>query len=238
MSLNVNSRLVAVVALVCCVASSAQGSLTILNSLAGGNAYGGATYVNFDNLANFTTGSAGGSESGLTLSFVPDGQIVTGSASGLYAAPFLSGTNNLYFHPTTPPGADGTQYVTGGADPDAASAVLTFATGQQYLGILWGSVDDYNVLEFYDAGGLIGVVTGADVVANPNGDQGINGTSYVNIVSSTPFTKVIAKSDPSRYAFEFDNIAFGETAVPEAATIAVWSGLSLLGWVAYRRRAS
>lgn len=129
-------------------------------------------------------------------------------------------------------GQDTTRYITSGRDASpnlGAEAVLDFSSygPQNYLGILWGSVDDYNTLEFYNGNTLIGQITGSQVKANPNGDQGVNGTRYVNILATNGdvFTRVVATS--SQYAFEFDNVAFG--AVPEPATLAAGLLVMALG---------
>jgi hypothetical protein len=113
---------------------------------------------------------------------------------------------------------------------------------ETYFGILWGSVESYNTLSFYNDVTLVGTVTGSDVNASVNGDQGVNGTLYVNInaTAGTAFDRVVATS--SQYAFEFDNVAFNpvlvanpSSAVPEPFSLALL-GTGLLGLVLVRRR--
>src|ERR1035438_4266402 len=113
-------------------------------------------------------------------------------------------------------GADATTYLTAGG-VSGSQATLTFGATEMYMGLLWGSVDSFNTLSFYNGATLVGTVTGSQVLASPNGDQGVNGTVYVNINSTLPFDSVVATS--SLHAFEFDNVAYNKTAVPEPTTM-------------------
>jgi len=189
----------------------ANATLTISGSV--GGAAIGAYKVNFDDLA---LGSGGGTANGpngsVNVSFVTDGQSVVGAVAGQYAPPYLSGFNGTGFG-SQPMGPDTTTYLTTGMG--AGRAILTWTSGQKYLGLLWGSVDDYNTLELWNGTTYVGTVTGAEALASPSGNQGVNGTVYVNIYSDLAFDKVIASS--TQYAFEFDNVAY--SAVPEPTTM-------------------
>jgi hypothetical protein len=158
---------------------------------------------------------------------------VTGASAGIFAAPFVSNSNGLLFGDSQVSGQDNTEYLTTGL----GSAKLVFPGQEHYMGLLWGSVDDYNTLSFYNGATLVGSITGADVTAAANGDQGVNGTFYVNIISPVSFDRVVATS--SQYAFEFDNVAFNPTnPVPEPISLGLF-GLGLMGvGLARRRRAS
>jgi hypothetical protein len=163
---------------------------------------------------------------------------VTGSDYPVfYAAPYLSGSTAAYFGETPGNGPDASQYVALEAN---ASATFNFSAPQDYFGLLWGSVDSYNALSFYDTqGALIGTVTGTDAVGanQADGDVGINNTFYVNITSVIPFSKVMATSGWN--TFEFDDVANASQAlpVPEPSTGALiaW-GLGITFLLLNRKR--
>ncbi len=78
-------------------------------------------------------------------------------------------------------------------------------------------------------------MTGLQVNAAANGNQGPDNTFYVNINSTVSFTRVVATS--AGYAFEFDNVAYGvnPVTVPEPLTLSVL-GMGLLGLGLIRRQ--
>jgi hypothetical protein len=197
----------------------ANATLTF-NSLLGGNAPAGTSKFNFDDQTALPLGNVGGvvsSVSGpnatMTVSFVPDGQALAAAIQNVAAAPWLTPANGVGFGVgggDQADGVDATTFLTTGTG--VGRAILTFAPSK-YFGLLWGSIDSYNSLDFYNGDTLIGTVTGSDVTSTPNGNQGAQGTRYVNIFSDATFNKVVMRSEQA-YAFEFDNVA-----VPEPTTM-------------------
>ena len=213
------------------VASPVAQATLMIDSMVGGSP-SGVSYANFDNLP---LGAAGGTSGGIGVSFVTNGQTVTGAVSGLYAAPYLSNGNGGPFGDPND-GADTTKYLTTGT----GQVILTFGASEKYIGLLWGSVDAYNSLLLYNGNSLVATITGSDVTNSANGDQGASGTFYVNINSTVAFNKVIATSTAN--SFEFDNVAYNPNTVvvgvPEPSTgiAAAMSALPLgLVWLRKRR---
>lgn len=212
-------------------AGAAQAAITPAGSV-GGAPTSGVFRENFD------AGTVG-LLNGLTVTLAGGAAAVTGASSGVYAPPFLSGGNGGGFGPggtDQADGADATMYLTTGT----GSVTLDFASDQQYFGVLWGSIDGYNTITFYNDGGLVQAFTGTDILAGANGDQGVNGTLYVNFTTNdTPFDRVVFTS--SSNAFEFDNVAFGERVpvpTPEPVTLTLFgAGLAGLGLMRRRRKA-
>ncbi len=230
-----------IICLMClvCFSSAAHAALSIVSAV-GASPPSGLTYASFDSLP---LGIGGGISSGITVTLDSNAAVVQG-ANSTHARPVISNSNGFLFGDNTVSGPDLTQYLTTGSTQviSTAKVTLDFPGDQQYLGLLWGSVDNYNTLSFYKDDVLIGnglsdaKITGTNIWAFANGDQGANGTFYVNINSTLPFDRVVATS--SQYAFEFDNVAYSANQIPEPGSLIVWSvlGLSVAGASWYRRR--
>jgi hypothetical protein len=238
----------AIMAMAAALLASGPAQATLIATGSIGGAPAGVNYINFNDLP---AGSAGGTSTNLpnsltpgsvTVSFQSDAAAVTGSLFNIYAAPFFSGGDDLFFDsPPTTFGADPTQYLTSGSifSFPGAGARITFSGLQQYVGLVWGSVDFYNTLQFFNGSTLVGTLTGSDVLAFPTGDQGANGTVYVNVNSTLPFDSILATS--RQYAFEFDNLAYNTTQVvtspvPEPPTLLLLGSAIMALGVFWRRR--
>ena len=196
--------------------------------------------VLFSGVANATIvvtegGAAAGDGSGLVSAIAPTtynfdtslapftgspthGEIVSGSSSGQYAAPF----------------GDGTSYYTVGTLNQPESATLTLSGKNNYLGLYWGSIDSYNSITITDASGTTVISSGTYPILNPaNGNQGLGGSAYVNIFDASVISSITFSSNIQ--AFEFDNVSVA--AVPEPATWAMMIlGFFGVGFLAYRRK--
>ena len=209
----------------------------LISASVGGAPIGAGKYENFNSLSS----TGGLSEQGIMVTFsgTGAGAIALPDAPGFYAAPFISGSNGTSFGDFNAYGRDETQYLTTGI----GEVTLQLGESHQYFGLLWGSVDDHNSLSFYSGDTLLFNVTGHDVDGFANGNQGADGTLYVNINSDTPFDRVVASS--TSYGFEFDNVALSvnpiglpETSVvPEPGTLALL-GLGLFAGLVARYRRS
>jgi hypothetical protein len=201
---------------------------------------GAPTGAILDNLDALPLGGGGGiTATGILVTFTADGKAVTGQTNQ-NAPPFLSGFNATGFGNSPAVGQDASVYLTSGL----GSATLDFGTDLHYVGLLWGSVDSYNTLKLYDLGVPVATIVEGDFANNVNGDQGTNGTYYVNIGTTFAFDEIVAFS--TQYAFELDNIAYSPDQfcptcgtngflVPEPVSLSIF-GAGLAGAVAMRRR--
>lgn len=161
--------------------------------------------------------------SGVTLTAAAS-NLVTGSLPGVYAAP---------------PG-DTSRYLT--VSPASGTPVsITLATAANYIGFYAGSLDDFNLIQFFNGSTLVSSYTGTALAAlagvPANGDQSIG--RYFNVFESgNSFTTVLLTSGAN--AFELDNFAIGvagpSNEVPVPGTLALF-GLGLIAAAVGRSKA-
>lgn len=139
--------------------------------------------------------------------------VTFGSASSSPLAGLYSGTTtSVAAAPWIATGPDkGNYFAAEPLDP----VTIQFNSQQKYFGLLWGSVDSWNTLSFYDKGTLVESVSGTRIAANANGNQTADGSYIVNFdfTKDTSFDSVVAVSYPHP-AFEFDTVAYAPQAVP------------------------
>ena len=173
------------------------------------------------------------------------------------AAPPLN-DSTCYAYGPAPGGLGALPDVTGiplppGVSPNSVLASLTIdyapvlavLTGGQYLnyfGLYYGSIDPYNMIEFFDENGvLVDIVYGSDIIAGCSpacapGSQTAEGTNqYVNLILDDGETFKSLRFTTWGVAVEVDNLAIGVGVVPEPGSLALL-GLGLVGVAAVRQR--
>lgn len=170
-------------------AGTAAPANSALTELAFG-AYGASgTQVTADSLT-FANGS---------ISFSGGAGVFQGNASGSWAP---SPTN---------------QNTVSGVTNDYLSAIggsslnINFTSTQKYFGLLWGSMNDGNELQFYKNGQLVYTLTADDILTDNPDTASSEGNYYVSINIPDGYDQVVASS--SSGGFEFANVTYAATTV-------------------------
>lgn len=155
-----------------------------------------------------------------------------GDPAGLYAEPFTDTTNYLAVVPF----------------PTGTPAVVTLPGTFARLGLYWGSIDEYNTIEFYKSGLLVNSVLGAQAAAQIPGAA--NGCQQSNLCNSYfEITGIAGGSFDSIHlvstgnSFEIDNLSWGlrqgggpgDTPLPGALPLFI-SGLGGMGLLRFWRK--
>jgi hypothetical protein len=157
----------------------------------------------------FLDGGASFSGSGVVMNNLGQG------SAGLYATPFGDATNYMA--------------VLGGG-----TETIAYASEKTFFGLYWGSVDNYNLLTFYEGATQVATISGSQtgplIASGGQGDYSSNG--YVLISGLPKFDSVMVTSGSN--SFEFDNVVAG---VPEPSTwMMMGLGFAGLGLVAFNNQ--
>lgn len=151
----------------------------------------------------------------------------------------LSFPEPLYRAPSS--GATGKYLSIGSFGGSTADVTINLATTAQYFGLLWGSIDTYNEVEFFNNGISVGLFTGANVAALLGVGVDADAERFVSFASQNSgefFNSVVLRSLAGTgigigpIAFESDNHTF-QQAIP---TPALLPGLIALGVGMVRKR--
>jgi len=162
---------------------------------------------------------------GWTWGVAPDdnGAIVSGS-TGQYADPYNSDLMD-------PAGNTTNYYTVPEVLTDPRSSMVDFGGATyDYLGLFWGSVDNYNKIEFLNNDTVVDTWTGVDATSPSaaNGNQVAPYSNlYVNFVDMDVFDAVRFTS--TKFAFEFDNVAVGNAVPVPGAVLLGILGLGAVG---------
>ncbi|WP_293973218.1 PEPxxWA-CTERM sorting domain-containing protein [Sphingopyxis sp.] len=155
---------------------------------------------------------------------VSGGLVTTGSLNGVRAQPF---------------GSTGNYWTVGPSDGSPGVMDLSSFGDILNISFLWGSVDEYNSIDFLDGDdNVIATFSGSDIFNPANGDQtdpNLNPVVRFDVTGEHVASLTSLRLRSTNNAFETDNFAIN--AVPEPATWAMMLlGFGAIGFGMRRRR--
>ena len=185
----------------------------------------GVTEIDFEGLSVVTGAIDGTTNLNADASISGDYAIYANSIGGQSAEPYGFGAGNDFLSVPNP--------------TRSGSATIELGGSYNYFGLFWGSVDDYNTIDFYNGVDLVASVGGSEVHEDilAHGGQGSwESNRYINFFFTDGMTFDSYSLTSTNFAFETDNHAYGNVSVSEPATIALFGlGLAALGFA--RRKA-
>lgn len=127
------------------------------------------------------------------------------------------------------------------------SPILAAGDSVNYLGLYYGSIDDYNEILFYSGDTLIRTLTGGEILATQGGTSGNQyqpgSNVYVNLFFNPEDAFTAFELRTTNIAFEFDNVVVGLSSRPPVETLPTPPAFALialgmlgLGLIQRRRR--
>ncbi|WP_340148743.1 VPLPA-CTERM sorting domain-containing protein [uncultured Sneathiella sp.] len=114
---------------------------------------------------------------------------------------------------------------------NASYATYRFDKGHSSIEFMWGSVDDYNGLEFYYQGNWVDALYGDDAALDVV-NKGL-GFIVASVITNGVFDELRFTSGSN--AFEYANLTVSAVPLPAAFPL-YGAGLALLGYIGWRKR--
>ena len=147
-------------------------------------------------------------------------QGVTGSIGGLRRSPWDTiSTNDLDENGT---------YTSVSGD---SSAIYELTSAINSFEFMWGSVDNYNIIEFYFDGGWVDSLMGDDTQL----DSAPRGVEWINALVSSDMLFDEVRFVSGGNAFEYANVQLSVVPLPAALPL-YGAGIAVLGFMGWRKR--